>query len=63
VQASLWAGACVWLWTACLFVQQRMALDQPWLRLAFILGAVALFTLGSTLVFRTARLRARYAPG
>lgn len=60
VQVALVLGAFEWLWTAIWLVQQRQALGQPWLRLALILGAVALFTAASALVFRSAALRARY---
>ena len=61
VQAALVLGALEWLWTALWLVQQRLALGQPWLRLALILGAVAVFTAASALVFRSVALRARYA--
>lgn len=60
VQVALVLGALEWLWTAGWLVQQRLALGQPWLRLACILGAVAVFTGASALVFRSAALRARY---
>jgi ABC-type dipeptide/oligopeptide/nickel transport system permease component len=59
-QVALVAGAVEWFWTAFALVQQRIALNQPWLRLALILGAVALLTAASALVFRTARLQSRY---
>lgn len=59
VQVALVLGALEWLWTAFLLVQQRLALGQPWLRLALILGAVAVFTAASALVFRSAALRGR----
>ena len=57
---ALVLGALEWLWTAWWLVQQRLALGQPWLRLAFILGLVAVLTVASALVFRSAALRARY---
>jgi hypothetical protein len=60
VQGALVLGALEWLWTAGWLVQQRLALGQPWLRLALILGAVAGFTAASALVFRNATLRVRY---
>jgi hypothetical protein len=60
VQLALLAGALEWLWTAYLLVQARIALGQPWARLAWILGAVALITAAAALVFRQPRLRARY---
>jgi hypothetical protein len=63
VQAALALGALEWLWTAGWLVQQRLALGQPWLRLALVLGAVAVFTVASALVFRSVALRARYGRG
>lgn len=44
VSAALALGSLVWLWTLGEDVQQRLAFGMPWLRLAAILGAVALFT-------------------
>lgn len=61
LQLALLAGAAEWVWTAALLAQQRLALGQPWLRMALILGAVALLTLAAALVFRSAGLKARYA--
>ena len=61
VQVGLVAGALEWVWTALGYVQQRMALGQPWSRLALILAAVAVFTAAAALVFRHPRLRARFA--
>ena len=61
VQASLVAGAIEWVWTAYGYVEQRIALGQPWTRLVLILGAVAVLTAAAALVFRNARLRARFA--
>jgi hypothetical protein len=63
VQVCLVAGALEWVWTAFGYIQQRMALGQPWSRLALILAAVALFTAAAALVFRHRRLRARFALG
>jgi hypothetical protein len=60
VQVALVLGALEWLWTALWLIQQRLALGQPWLRMALILGAVGVFTAASALVFRSAALRARY---
>lgn len=36
--------AARWIWTAAQFVQLRLFMDQPWIRLACILLGVALFT-------------------
>jgi len=40
--------------------QIRIGQDVPWMRMAIILGVVALFTLLSCLVFRSKALRERY---
>ena len=61
VQLALLLAAAEWAWTALLFVQQRVAFDRPWLRLALILGGVALVSVASALVFRHPRLARRYA--
>jgi hypothetical protein len=63
LQVCLAVGAAQWLWTAAMLVQQRIALGRPWSRLALILGAVALLTAASALVFRSAALRAYYRRG
>jgi hypothetical protein len=63
LQWALLAAAAEWLWTAALRVQQRLALGQPWLRMALILSGVALLTLAAAAVFRGAGLRRRYGVG
>ena len=60
MQGLLVAGAVEWLATAVRLVMFRQAEGLPWLRLALILGLVALCTLLSALVFRTQGLKARY---
>jgi len=40
--------------------QQRLALGQPWQRMALILLAVAVFTAASALVLNQRRVRQRY---
>lgn len=59
-QALLVLGAIEWLRALYNLAAMRIAWDQPWTRLAIILGAVALFTALSGLVFRNKRLRAYY---
>ena len=61
MQLALFAGAVEWLLTAHRFVQIRIHYDQPWTRLAIILGAVAALTAISGLVFRNKALKARYS--
>ena len=53
IQGLLAAGAVEWLATAIRLVADRQAQGLPWLRLAIILGLVALCTLLSTLPLRT----------
>ena len=59
-QGMLVLGALEWLRTLWVFASMRIAFEQPWARLALILGGVALFTALSGLVFRSVRLRAFY---
>ena len=56
LQAGLVLGAVEWLRTAVILVAARMEMDRPFLRLAVILGAVALCTALAALVFRSSRL-------
>lgn len=58
--AALLLGALEWLRTLLLLVAERRAFDQPWGRLALILGAVAAFSALSAAVFRLPALRRRY---
>ncbi len=55
---ALALGALVWLWTLAADVQARLALGAPWMRLAVILGAVALFTAWSGWLVRPRAARA-----
>ena len=59
-QVVLLIGALEWLRTLYVVASMRVAFEQPWGRLALILGGVALFTLLSGLVFRARALRDRY---
>ena len=60
-QLLLILGALEWLRSLYYFATMRIAWDQPWTRLAIILGAVALFTALSGLVFNSKSLRNRYS--
>jgi len=60
IQLVLVLGALEWLRALYGFVAMRIAFEQPWLRLAIILVAVALFTGLSALAFRNGKLRAFY---
>ena len=63
IQVVLILGAIEWLLTLMFVAQMRMEFGMPWARLAIILGAVALFTAFSGLVFRGKALRKRYSDG
>jgi hypothetical protein len=60
LQAALALGALEWLHTLVVLAQMRLALGQPWLRLALILGLVAALTAASAFVFQLRPLRARF---
>jgi hypothetical protein len=61
IQLILLLGTFEWLRTLYTVAQVRIALDMPWMRMAIILGVVALFTVLSCLVFRSAALRKKYS--
>ena len=61
LQSALVIAALEWLRTLIVLAQERQALGAEWTRLALILGGVALLTASSALVFRSRRLRGRYA--
>lgn len=44
LSAVLWGGVLAWGGVAWLRIHERLAYDQPWLRLALIFGGVALLT-------------------
>ncbi|MCW8925478.1 MAG: hypothetical protein OQJ84_04410 [Xanthomonadales bacterium] len=63
IQLALLLGAIEWVRTLYVVAQLRIEYGQPWHRMAIILGAVALFTALSCLVFRSKGLRNRYSEG
>ena len=63
MQTVLVLGALEWVRTLVAIARERQALGEPWLRMAVILGAVALVTALSALVFQTQALRTRYSIG
>lgn len=60
IQLTLLLGAFEWLGTLYTVAQMRISSGMPWTRMAIILGAVALFTALSSLVFRSKALRNRF---
>lgn len=61
IQLTLLLGAVEWLRTLYSVAQMRIEFGMPWMRMAIILGAVALFTALSCLVFRSKALRSRFS--
>jgi hypothetical protein len=60
VQGLLFLGAGVWLLTAAVVGRQRVMLQEPWLRMALILGAVALLTIWAGVLLNGSRVKDRY---
>jgi hypothetical protein len=60
IQVALLLGAAEWVRAATMLVQERIAAGTPYLRLASILAAVAIFTLLAALAFQSRRMVARY---
>ena len=61
IQVALFLGVLEWLHTAWTIAQVRMQFGAPWTRMAVIIGAVALFTALSGLVFHGRGLKTRYS--
>jgi hypothetical protein len=60
VQVLLLLATLEWVVTAWGLAQDRIAMHEPWTRMAIILGAVALWTACSALLFQTPPLRRHY---
>ena len=50
-------GVAEWLRAMVVYVLQRQEAGEPWMRLVFILGGVALFTALSMIAFRNNKLK------
>ena len=61
VQAALVLGGVEWVRTLAALSSRRQMVGEPWVRMAVILGAVALVTFLAVLVFRSQGLRKRYS--
>lgn len=60
LQLLLVAAGAEWLRTGVALATRRMELGEPWLRMAVILGLVALVTAGSALLLQSERMQQRY---
>jgi len=63
IQVCLVLGSIEWLRSTISLVHYRIETGQPFLRLAIILGGVALFTALASLVFQTSKLEAHFRFG
>ncbi|MBI3373533.1 MAG: hypothetical protein HY017_17545 [Betaproteobacteria bacterium] len=65
VRATQWllvAGTLVWIVALAGFARTRIALGEPWIRMALILGGVVLLTAGSAIALQARRVLAAFAP-
>jgi len=60
LQVLMLMAAIEWARTLFYLVQIRQDAGMPWMRLAIIIGAVALFTAASTLIFRNKSIKKKY---
>lgn len=60
VQGFLIIGSIEWLRTLLFFVNIRITVGEPWIRLVLIIGTVAALTFASIFVFRLPALKKRY---
>jgi len=57
MQLGLVISAAEWLRTMAMLMQERMALGHPYIRMALILGVVALITIASAFTFYWAAIK------
>jgi len=60
IQVVLVLGALEWLRTLMMLAQARMAMGEPYLRMAVILGVVSAVTVLAALLFQSKELKAIY---
>ena len=60
IQIFLVIGSIEWIRILFVYVNERQAIEEPYIRLVIILGIVAFLTGLSTLVFRNQALKERY---
>lgn len=60
LQLFAYGAAVIWTSTAMAIVQERLALGEPWERVAVILGTVALFSVLAGLLLNTPVVKEKY---
>ena len=59
-QIILGLASLIWIQAAMGYIQTRMQLNTPWIRLAFIMGAIVLFTAFSAWWLSNKKIKAFY---
>ncbi len=60
IQIILFLGTLEWIRAAVFYIQQRMDMGAPWLRLAVILGLIIILTAYSAWSLSTEEVKKRY---
>ena len=60
IQACLLLAGIEWIRTTVYYTQIRIENGEPWLRLAIILGAIAVLNFATILVFSTKSMKEKY---
>ena len=60
VQVMAYAGGSVWIYTIIEIARRRIEYGQPWIRMAIILGAVALITVLAGLLLNSRKMKEKY---
>ncbi len=60
LQALMYIGGGVWISTIIVIAQRRILSGELWSRMAYILGAVALFTIVAGLLLNSLKVKEKY---
>lgn len=60
LQILAYSGGIEWIRTIIVIAQRRISYGLPWIRMAVILGAVALFTVFSGLLLNSRQVKEKY---
>ena len=62
IQACLTLAGIEWIRTTVYYARIRIENGEPWLRLAIILGTIAILNFATILVFKTRSMKEKYKP-
>ena len=60
LQALAYIGGGVWISTIIVIAQSRISYGEPWSRMAYILGAIAIFTILAGLLLNSPKVKEKY---